>query len=71
MVSVTLEVREGPVSRRIRVTARSIERALAMAGDGEPGRTVSVVFPLDPETFFAPGATASATPDTPPLTVVA
>jgi hypothetical protein len=54
MIRVTVEVREGTVSRRVRVTAASIERALELTGRGAPGeREVRVVFPIDPEAFFA------------------
>jgi hypothetical protein len=59
MIRVTVEVREGAVSRRVRVTAPSIERALELAGSGQPGkRKVRVLFPIDPEAFFAGDAEA-------------
>jgi hypothetical protein len=54
MIRVTVEVREGAVSRRVRVTAPSIERALEMMGADQ--REVRLIFPIDPETFFAEGA---------------
>ena len=52
MLCVTIEIREGAVTRRVRISAPSIERALEMAGDGTPGRGVRLVFPIDPEAFF-------------------
>jgi hypothetical protein len=53
MLCVTIEIREGAVTRWVRISARSIERALEMAGDGTPGRGVRLVFPIDPEATFA------------------
>jgi hypothetical protein len=54
MLCMTVEIREGAVTRRVRITAPSIERALEMAGDGKPGRKVRLLFPLGPEAVFAP-----------------
>jgi hypothetical protein len=58
MICVTVEIREGTVTRRARLTTSSIERALELAGEGKPGRRVRLVFPIDSEAFFAPGAPA-------------
>jgi hypothetical protein len=55
MICVTVEIREGALTHRARVTAPSIERALRIAGDGKPGRRVRLLFPIDPEAFFIPG----------------
>jgi hypothetical protein len=55
MICVTVEVREGAITRRARLTTSSIERALELAGGGKPGRRVRLVFPIDPEAFFVPG----------------
>ena len=52
MISVTVEIRKSALTYRVRVTARSIERALKIAGDGKPGRRIRLVFPIDPEAFF-------------------
>jgi hypothetical protein len=52
MIRVTVEIREGALTHRTRVTAPSIERALKIAGGGKPSRKVSLVFPIDPEAFF-------------------
>jgi len=55
MICVTVEVREGAITRRARLTTSSIERALELAGGGKPDRRVRLVFPIDPEAFFVPG----------------
>ena len=55
MVCVTVEIGEGALTRRVRITARSIERALKIARAGKSGRRMRLVFPIDPEAFFAPG----------------
>ena len=52
MISVTVEIREGALAHRTRVSAPSIQRALKIAGGGKPSRKVSLVFPIEPETFF-------------------
>jgi hypothetical protein len=54
MICVTIEIREGALTYRVRVTAPSIERALAIAGEGKPGRSVRLIFPIEPEAFFVP-----------------
>jgi hypothetical protein len=52
MICVTIAMREGPLTRRVRIRAPSIERALEIAGYGKPGRKVRLLFPIDPEAFF-------------------
>jgi hypothetical protein len=52
VICVTVEIREGTLTYRARVTAPSIERALKIAEEGKPGRKVRLVFPIDPEAFF-------------------
>ena len=54
MLCVTIEVREGAATLRVRITAPSIERALEIAGEGTPGRRVRLLFPIDSEAFFVP-----------------
>ena len=54
MICVSVEIREGALTYRVRVAAPSIERALRIAGDRKPGRRVRLVFPIDPEIFFVP-----------------
>lgn len=55
MIRVTIEAREGALTRRVRISARSSERAIKMAGDGKRGRRARLPFPIDPEAFFVPG----------------
>jgi hypothetical protein len=53
MVRVTVEVREGALTYRVRIIAPSIECALEIAGAGKKaGRRVRLLFPIDPEAFF-------------------
>ena len=59
MIQVTVEIREGALSYRVRVTATSIERALEIAGEEKPGRRVRLAFPIDPEVFFVPAASGA------------
>jgi hypothetical protein len=57
MIRVSVEVREGTVTRRAEITAPSVARALDLAGAGKHGRRVRLLFPMeDPETFFVPTA---------------
>lgn len=53
MITVTVEQKRGAVTRRVRVTAPSIERALQISGHGKNGTEARVVFPIDGEAFFA------------------
>jgi hypothetical protein len=48
MVTVSIEKRYGSATVRARVTAENIGRAMELAGPD-----AKLVFPLDPETFFA------------------
>ena len=59
MIQVTVEIREGAFTYRVRITATSIERALEIAGEGKPGRRVRLVFPIDPDVFFVPAASGT------------
>lgn len=59
IICVTVEIREGALTYRARVTTSSIERALKIVGGGKPGRRVRLVFPIDPEAFFAPAGTGT------------
>ncbi len=54
MICVSAEIREEALTRRVWVTAPSIERALKIAGAGKTSRRVGLVFPIDPEAFFVP-----------------
>jgi len=52
MICVAVEIREGALTHRTRVTATSIERALKSARGGEPDREVRLIFPIEPDVFF-------------------
>jgi hypothetical protein len=54
MICVRAEIREGALTRRVWITAPSIERALKIAEAGKPSRRVGLVFPIDPDAFFVP-----------------
>jgi hypothetical protein len=43
MVTLSVKIREGAVSRQVRITAESIRHALEVAGEGKPGVSVEVV----------------------------
>ena len=49
MIRVAVEIRERTVVRRVGIIAESIERALELC-EGN----ARVVFPIEPELFFAP-----------------
>jgi hypothetical protein len=59
MICVTIEMREGAVTRRVQISAPSIEQALRIAGDGKPDRWVRLVFPIDSEAFFVPAGSGT------------
>ena len=54
-MKVSVEVKRGAMSRRLSVTAHSIDRALKLAGGSLPVATARVIFPIDPEEFFQEG----------------
>ena len=53
MIKVSVEVREGAAFSRVAVQADTISRAVSITKGCHPGRDVRVVFPIDPEGFFA------------------
>jgi hypothetical protein len=55
MVCVTVEIGEGALTHRVRITAQSIERALKITRAGKSGRRMRLILPIDPEVYFAPG----------------
>ena len=59
MKCVTVEIREGALTYRVRVTAPSIERALEIVGRGKPGRRVRLAFPIDSKAFFVPAGSGT------------
>lgn len=53
MVRVRIEMEcGGNGTTTLDVRAENIVRALEIAGEHNPGCTMNVVFPLDPDTFF-------------------
>jgi hypothetical protein len=52
MIRVRIEVDRGEVRSTLSVRAESILRALEVAREQNPDCALSVVFPLDPDTFF-------------------
>jgi len=57
MIRVCIEVDRGTTSpTTLYVRAESISRALEVAGEQNPGCALTLVFPLDPDSFFVPGA---------------
>ncbi len=54
MISVTVEIHEDALTRRVRITAPSIKQALEIAGEGKPGHKARLLFPIGAETFFVP-----------------
>lgn len=52
MIRVRIAVERGEARSTLSVRAESIPRALEVAGEQNPDCTLSVVFPLDPDTFF-------------------
>ena len=55
MVRVSVEVRDGASRLEVAVRARSISRALGLVAARYPKGDARVVFPIDPEGFFAGG----------------
>ncbi len=53
MIRVSVEVISGGASIRVAVWAESIERAVRLAGGRYPGCETRVLFPIEPEVFFA------------------
>jgi hypothetical protein len=54
LIWVRLEIREGALTYRVRVSTSSIERALKIAGGGKIGREVRLIFPIDSEDLSIP-----------------
>jgi hypothetical protein len=53
MIKISVEVREGATFSRVAVQADTISQAVSITKLCHPGRDVRVVFPIDPEGFFA------------------
>jgi len=58
MVKVSVDI--GSAGFRLVVVADSISRALSLVEDRYPGVEARVVFPLDPDAFFAAGSLTAA-----------
>ena len=58
MIRVRIEVDRGEARSTLSVRAESILRALEVAGEQNPDCDLSVVFPLDPDTFFVSDGSA-------------
>jgi hypothetical protein len=57
MIRVRISADSGEAhSTTFYVKAQSIQRALEVAGERNPGCALKVVFPLDPDTFFVGNA---------------
>ena len=52
MIRVCVDVHEEAAPLRVEVRAESISQAVGSIEESHPGRTVQVVFPIDPEEFF-------------------
>jgi hypothetical protein len=63
MIRVCIEVDRGAARSTLSVRAESIVRALEVAGEQNPGCILSVVFPLDPDTFFVRDASEGVEPE--------
>ena len=59
MIRVSVEIREGALTYRAWVTAPSIERALEIMGERNPGKRVRLLFPIVPDAFFVTAAASS------------
>ena len=55
MIQVVLEICTGAASFRVTARARSIRRAVRVAGARYPNGEVRLVLPVEPETFFVSG----------------
>jgi hypothetical protein len=55
MIQVVLEICTGAASFRVTARARSILRAVRVAGARYPNGEVRLVLPVEPETFFVGG----------------
>jgi hypothetical protein len=62
MARISVEVKSGASRFRVAVQAESIRRALEIVQGQNPGRDVGVVFPIDPEMFFAGDRAAVSSP---------
>jgi hypothetical protein len=52
MIRISVEVSSGAARFKVAVEAESIERALEIVANQNPGKACEVTFPIDPQTFF-------------------
>ena len=55
MLRVFVEVHEEAAPLRVEVRTESISQAIGTVEELHPGRTVQLVFPIDPQKFFVEG----------------
>ena len=60
MIKVSIEVRKGASRFAVGVSAESMRRAVSLVQGRYPGGDCRVLFPLDPEEFFAEEPAAPA-----------
>lgn len=70
MIRVSVEVRSGANCFRTAVWAESIERAVRLAEGDYPGSETRVLFPIEPEVFFAKAPAAEVVRPEPPSVAV-
>ena len=58
MIRISVQVSSGSARFRVAIQAESIERALEIARQHNPGKACEVTFPIDPEAFFVREAVA-------------
>ena len=58
MLRVPVEVRSGEVCFRAAAWAESVERAVNLVKARYPGKEDRVIFPIEPDSFFADGSTS-------------
>ncbi len=62
MIQVVFEVHAGAARFRVSARARSIRRAMSIAGARYPSAEVKLALPVEPETFFVEAAPDRAEP---------
>ena len=55
MIKVFVEVHQEAAPLMVEVRAESISQAVGIIEELHPGRTVQVIFPIDPREFFVEG----------------
>jgi hypothetical protein len=55
MIRVFVEVHQEAAPLMVEVRAESISQAVGIIEELHPGRTVQVIFPIDPREFFVEG----------------